>query len=208
MDRELLLERLGPVITYGKRYWPLALGGLFVVVLVVSVGYCWTGGKRERPIHTDLAPRSMTLRCPMFRDGNTIPTLYTYDGTNISPPLEILAVPEGTRELALILEDASDASAVFWVLYRLPPDLTAIGEAIGSDPSPVLLRGGMQGTNSFGAIGYHGPNMPGRRYKFTLYALHTPLEESVKPGLTADELRPLLQGRTQATATLTGSLRR
>jgi Raf kinase inhibitor-like YbhB/YbcL family protein len=210
LDRELLLERLEPYLKHGRRYWPLALGASLIVVVVVSLGMCLSGGRHEAPIHRDSTPSRLTLRCPMFRDGNAIPALYTANGRNVSPPLEFFAIPPGTRELALIMEDTSDATVVNWVVYRIPPDLTGLAEGLGQESAPALLKGGVQGKNSHGTIGYHGPDasIGGTRYRFTLYALHTPLDAKLEAGMTAEDLLPLLKSKTEETTTLTGSFRR
>lgn len=210
MDRELLLERFGPFLKASKRYWPLAAGGLFIVIAVVSIGMCITGGKSEAPIHRDTTPRRLTLRCPMFTDGGQIPALYIGPGRNISPPLEFLGAPEETRQFALVMRDASDDAIVYWVAYRLPASATGVGEGVGPEPTPALLAGGVQGMNSFGTMGYRAPD-PGdgtRRFRLTLYALGEPLPETLAPGLAAEDVMPHVRARSIAEATLTGAYRR
>jgi Raf kinase inhibitor-like YbhB/YbcL family protein len=71
---------------------------------------------------------------------------------------------------------------VHWVLYDIPPTLTALPE--GLVPSPPVR----QGVNDFKTEGYGGPCPPiGRhRYFFKLYALDTvlpPLSPNDKTGL-------------------------
>lgn len=210
MDRELLLERFGPAITIAKRYWPLAVGAVFIVIFIVSLTMCITGGRTAAPIHRTATPSSFTLRSMMFRDGNTLPTLYTAQGRNVSPALEFLALPPDTRELALIADDPGDASVVYWVVYRIPASLPALAEAISTEPTPPLLAGGVQGRNSNGTLGYHGPDTTdgNRRIRFTLYALSEPLESAIPSELSAADLRPHLDRRTIKTTTLTATARR
>ncbi len=76
-------------------------------------------------------PMSLEIRSPAFANGGEIPQRYTCDGADVSPPLEWSGVPEGTRSLALIVDDpdAPDPDNprmtwVHWVLYNLPPDST------------------------------------------------------------------------------------
>ncbi len=209
MDRELLLERFGPAIKVGQRYWPLAVGAVFVVILVVSLTMCITGGRTEAPIHRDATPSSLTLRSTIFRDGNALPALYTAQGRNVSPALEFLALPSETRQLAIIAEDPGDSSVVYWVAYRIPPTLTAVAEGIGQETTPPLLAGGVQGRNSMGTIGYHGPDTRegSKRIRFTLYALSEPLDSALPAELTAEDLRPHLEARTLKTTTLTATAR-
>ena len=60
-----------------------------------------------------------------FDAGEEIPTRYTCDGDDISPPLAWAGLPEGTKSLALIVDDpdAPDPENprmtwVHWVLYN------------------------------------------------------------------------------------------
>ena len=48
---------------------------------------------------------SMKLTSSKFADGGMIPSRYTCDGANVSPPLEIRDVPEATEVLALVMDD-------------------------------------------------------------------------------------------------------
>jgi len=71
----------------------------------------------------------MELTSSAFAPNTDIPTLYTCEGSDLSPPLAWTGVPPGTRSLALIVDDpdAPDPAApkmtwVHWVLYNLPPD--------------------------------------------------------------------------------------
>ncbi len=125
---------------------------------------------------------SLTLTSPAFSNHGPIPTMYTCEGRNISPPLNWGSVPENARSLALIVDDpdAPDPKAprvtwVHWVLYNIPPDATGLPEGAGSGELPP---GTGQGRNSWHRIGYGGPCPPiGRhRYFFKLYALDTVLK--------------------------------
>jgi len=59
-----------------------------------------------------------------FEEGGLIPPEYTCDGTDISPPLQWDAVPEGTKSIALISDDpdAPMGTWVHWVIFGLPAD--------------------------------------------------------------------------------------
>jgi Raf kinase inhibitor-like YbhB/YbcL family protein len=112
-----------------------------------------------------------TLSSPEFADGAVIPARHTCDGEDISPRLTWSGAPEGTRSLALVMDDpdAPRGSFTHWVVYDLPTDLKELGE--GSTQ-------GTRGRNSFGKTGYGGPCPPPgdapHRYRFTLYALDVP----------------------------------
>ena len=80
-------------------------------------------------------PMSFALTSPAFAAGGEIPTRYTCEGDDISPPLAWSAPPAGTKSLALIVDDpdAPDPKApkitwVHWVLYNLPPSADGLPE--------------------------------------------------------------------------------
>ena len=72
---------------------------------------------------------ALTLTSSAFQAGGKIPSQYTCEGEDISPPLAIDGVPGGAKSLALIIDDpdAPDPKApkrvwVHWVVHNLPPD--------------------------------------------------------------------------------------
>ena len=67
---------------------------------------------------------TMTVTSSAFAAGEPIPTRYTCDGADLSPPLAWSEVPQGTQSLALIADDpdAPMGTWVHWVLYGLPAD--------------------------------------------------------------------------------------
>jgi Raf kinase inhibitor-like YbhB/YbcL family protein len=120
---------------------------------------------------------ALTLISPAFSAMGPIPTKYTCDGDDISPPLEWTGVPDDAQSLALIVDDpdAPDPAApkmryVHWVLYNIPPETRGLPEGAGKATLPEEAR---EGINDFKKRGYGGPCPPiGRhRYVFTLYAL-------------------------------------
>ncbi len=136
---------------------------------------------------------SFTLTSPAFAPGGSIPTLYTCEGRDISPPLAWSGVPDGAESLALIAADpdAPDPAApkrvwVHWVLYNIPVSATGLVEAVASADLPP---GTSEGTNDWTRVGYGGPCPPiGRhRYFFKLYALDTTLPDLRHPSKTALE---------------------
>ena len=120
----------------------------------------------------------MKLTSPAFGHNTMIPKKYTCEGQDISPPLEIQGVPEGTKTLALIVDDpdAPMGTWVHWVLYDLPAETHQLPEGVPKDEQ--LTSGARQGRNDFRRIGYGGPCPPpgpAHRYFFKLYALDTAL---------------------------------
>lgn len=134
-----------------------------------------------------------------FKDGETIPTKYTCDGANISPPLAWSTVPNGTLSLALIADDpdAPVGNWVHWVLYNIPAGQTALSEGVQNT--------GVQGTNSFRQTGYGGPCPPKgkpHRYFFKLYALDSPV--NLKSSPSKADLEKAMQGHILAQGQLMG----
>ena len=59
---------------------------------------------------TGVAAMTMTVRSSAFENGRRIPKKYTGDGGDLSPPLSWDGVPDGTKELVLIVDDPGDTS--------------------------------------------------------------------------------------------------
>jgi Raf kinase inhibitor-like YbhB/YbcL family protein len=154
------------------------------------------------------AAMAMTLSSPAFKQGGQIPSKYTCEGDDISPPLAWNGAPEGTKSLVLIIDDpdAPDPKSpqrvwVHWVVYNIPPDVKSLPE----DASKAgLPQGTAVGLNDFKKTGYGGPCPPiGRhRYFHKLYALDTTLDlrKATKP-----EIELAIKGHVLADAELIGT---
>jgi Raf kinase inhibitor-like YbhB/YbcL family protein len=130
---------------------------------------------------------SLTFTSPAFNHRGEIPSEYTCDGQDISPELSWSNIPEGTKSLALIMDDpdAPDPAApkmtwVHWVLYNIPPSATGLQQGVRSAELPAGIREGLNGWNR---TGYGGPCPPiGRhRYFYKLYALDVELPDLKTP---------------------------
>jgi Raf kinase inhibitor-like YbhB/YbcL family protein len=155
---------------------------------------------------------TMKLTSSVFTNDGAIPTRYTCDGTNVSPPLSWTNPPAGTKSFALVITDpdAPDPKApkmtwVHWVLYNLPAETTGLREAI---PVKGLAPGTLEGTNDWGRTGYGGPCPPiGRhRYVHTLYALDAVLADLDQP--TRAKLLAAMKDHVLGTAELIGTYQR
>jgi Raf kinase inhibitor-like YbhB/YbcL family protein len=113
-----------------------------------------------------------------FKEGEPIPSLYTCDSDNVSPPLAWSGVPEEAKSLVLISDDPDAPGRVWthWVIYNLPPTVTELPEGVPA--AEDIEGGGKHGKTDFGRFGYGGPCPPSgtHRYFFTLYALDTELQ--------------------------------
>lgn len=153
------------------------------------------------------AAMSLTISSPAFSDGGEIPSRYTCEGDDISPPLSFSAVPVEARSLVLIVDDpdAPDPAApkmtwVHWLVYNLPPDTADLAEAVRSLPV-----GAGVGLNDWKRADYGGPCPPiGRhRYFFKLYALDARLPDLGHP--TKPQLLKAMDGHVLEQAQLIGT---
>jgi Raf kinase inhibitor-like YbhB/YbcL family protein len=145
----------------------------------------------------------MKLFSSAFKPGETIPSLYTCDSDDISPPLSWSDLPSGTASLALISDDPDAPRGwVHWIIFNIPAASQGLEKGIKTDR--VLPDGSVQGRNDFRRTGYGGPCPPGgtHRYYFRLYALDTLLEKS--EGITKTELLEKMKGHILAEAELMG----
>jgi len=150
---------------------------------------------------------SPTLSSAAFAHQGAIPSKYTCEGADLSPPLTWTGLPPGTRSLALVVDDpdAPDPAApnmtwVHWVLYNLPPTVNGLPEGASALPAGTL-----QGMNDWHRTGYGGPCPPiGRhRYFHKLYALDAVLPDLGRP--TKATLEKAMKGHILGQAQLVGT---
>jgi Raf kinase inhibitor-like YbhB/YbcL family protein len=141
---------------------------------------------------------SLKITSTAFQQGGSIPSKYTCEDRDISPPLTWSDAPAGTKTFALIVDDpdAPDPAKpqrvyVHWVVYNLPATATALPENASKKGLP---KGAVQGKNDWGKADYGGPCPPiGRhRYFFKLYALDTELTGLSSP--TKGDLERVMKG--------------
>lgn len=201
-----------------RAYFVLGLG------ILILAAIAWFGLSRTSetvapatstaPTSTNLThpmtPAPFSLTSPVFKDGGMIPSTYTCDDQrSLSPPLSVSGIPEGTKSLALIMEDPDVPKAlipegvfVHWVVYNIPPR--------GDIPQGAQI--GTPGANNMDNLAYTGPCPPPEyepsthRYIFTLYALSEELSFPKAP--TAADLRAAVAGKTLGAATLVGKYSR
>lgn len=145
----------------------------------------------------------LTLSSPSFEDGARIPHEYGYTAANTNPPLEIENVPVETASLVLIVDDPDAEQPTgkvwdHWIVWNIPPDTRAIPEGWSPDEA-------VEGQNSFGEVGWGGPNPPDREhtYRFLLYALDATLD--IPRGAHKDEVYDAASGHMVGKAELTGT---
>lgn len=188
--------------------------GIFVIGLVFVAAYIFQSGKVKNDfgILTSTPPpmaNTFSLTSSAFENNGMIPAKYTCDGEReLSPPLSIGGMPEGTKSFVLLMDDPDIPDAVkkargievfdHWTLFNIPPETREI-------PEDTTI--GTKGLNGAGAGGYIGPCPPPQyeprehRYMFVLYALDGVLhfDEMPTKQQVLNALSPMLLAKTQLT---------
>jgi Raf kinase inhibitor-like YbhB/YbcL family protein len=151
----------------------------------------------------------MEITSTAFKNGEKIPIQYVMPGAggkNISVPLVWKNVPQETKSLALSMADPHPVAQnwVHWLVINIPANATSLEEGASRKKMPP---GSAELNNSFGDIGYGGPQPPkgtgDHPYVFTLYALKV---EKIDLGANASlsAFKKALEGKTLGSATITG----
>lgn len=180
-----------------KRYF------LFYALISIFVIACTQQKEQQNQIEIQKTTGvvEMKLTSTAFTHNGAIPSEYTCDGADLSPPLSISDIPANSKSLALIMDDPDAPVGTWdhWVVFNIPPTKQI---AKGTEPQ------GVAGRNSWGRTGYGGPCPPSgtHRYFFKLYALDTEL--NLPKGSTKKELERAMQGHIVAQAELMGTYKR
>jgi len=163
----------------------LITSGAVVISLAASAALAAGGAK-------------MKITSSAFQEGGTIPSKFTCDGSDTSPPLRITGVPSGAKTLVLIADDPDAPGGLFthWLVWNTPPQTNSIAEGGAAK--------GVQGTNDFGKSGYGGPCPPSgaHRYAFKVFALDRELD--LRSGAKRSQLDAAMKGHIIAQGELTG----
>jgi Raf kinase inhibitor-like YbhB/YbcL family protein len=140
----------------------------------------------------------MKITSSAFQEGGNIPSKFTCDGGDSSPPLQIAEIPSGAKSLVLVVDDPDAPSGLFthWIVWNISPQTNAIAE--GSAPK------GVQGTSDFDKSGYGGPCPPSgtHRYYFKIFALDREL--NLPSGTKRNQLDAAMKGHVVAQGELMG----
>ncbi len=176
-----------------KTFWLVWVGMIFITFPVFG---------------EEAAMKKIAVTSSAFGEGGRIPSDFTCDGADMSPPIEWSGVPANAQSLAVIADDPDAPSGdwVHWLVYDLPPSVTQLPAGIPGGGK--LSGGGSHGRTDFGALGYGGPCPPrgAHRYFFKVYALDVMLH--LKPGVTKKELLKAMQGHVLAEGRLVGTYER
>src|SRR5213593_97053 len=96
---------------------------------------------------------SLSITSIAFAPEGAIPSLYTCEGKDISPPLAWNGAPAATKSFVLIVDDpdAPKMTWVHWVLYDIPATASGLPEAVQAS---VLPPGTREGVNDWGRTGF------------------------------------------------------
>ena len=161
------------------------IGGAFAIALAAISSLAAGGAK-------------MKITSSAFQEGAEIPSKFTCDGADTSPPLQIADIPSEAKSLALVVDDPDAPSGLFthWAVWNIPPQTGSVRE--GSAPK------GAQGANDFGKSGYGGPCPPSgtHRYYFKVFALDRELD--LPFGAKRGQLDAAMKGHVVAQGDLIG----
>jgi len=119
------------------------------------------------------------VNSPAFADGDVIPLKHSGNfngcvGKNISPPLAWLNAPSAAKSFAVVLFDADGARGLgvtHWIVYGVPPSITALAENAGAAAGSGCVGGG----NMRHTLAYAGPcPRPGDDFHHYLYFVYAP----------------------------------
>ena len=146
--------------------------------------------------------KNLLVKSSAFEKNTKIPSKYTCDGDDISPPLTFEGVPKEAKTLVLIVDDPDAPRGTFdhWVVWNIPAFISKIEE--NNAPS------GIEGLNGAGKAGYFGPCPPSgtHRYFFKVYALDTAL--SLGANSRKKDVEVAMEGHVLAKGELIGLYRR
>ncbi len=150
----------------------------------------------------------MRITSPAFSDGGMIADKYIMQGIggkNISIPLQWEDIPSGTKSFVLSIVDIHPVARewVHWLVINIPSKMNSIPEG-ASGKMPFAC---MELANSFGGMGYGGPQPPkgtgNHQYVVTLYALNVE-KLSLSFNTSLADFRKSLIKKILATASITG----
>ncbi|KAK1283663.1 hypothetical protein QJS10_CPB21g01332 [Acorus calamus] len=130
----------------------------------------------------DAEEKTFRLVSPTIGNQGRLPRKYTEDGQgavkDISPPLEWYNVSNGTRSLALVVQDVDelDPSGLIvpwtvWVVVNIPPSVKGLPEGFSGKEKGVGEMGGEygcvnEGNNDYIVPGWRGPKLPSQGHRF------------------------------------------
>jgi Raf kinase inhibitor-like YbhB/YbcL family protein len=152
---------------------------------------------------------AMQVTSAAFKDGDKIGIQHVMPGAggkNVSIPLAWKDPPAGTKAYALSIVDPHPVARnwVHWLVINIPAQTTGLAEGASKKAMPA---GAIELRNSFGDVGYGGPQPPpgtgDHPYVVTLYALSVD-NLDLPANTTLAAFNKALEGKILASAMVTG----
>ncbi len=188
---------------------------LTVLLVALSIAAC---SPSDDQVETDTEPTSTTtapieqtttttlppafeVSSPAFDPGGEIPVEYTCDGSDVSPELNVVGIPEGTAAIAVFVDDpdAPLGTWTHWLEFDIP---TGSGSYDFPRDAPPA---GVAGVNSWHLEGYMGPCPPAgeeHTYHFAVFALDELL--GLPSGVDTEAVRDAMDGHIVEMVEITG----
>jgi len=163
----------------------MRLPSVAIVLVIITVMTSFTGKAK------------LTVTSASFANNAMIPSKYSCEGQEVSPPLSISGIPAGAKSLALIVHDPDapvQGGFTHWVVWNI--------DVQGSIPEN--FKGADQGLNGAKTPGYKGMCPPSgtHHYHFMVYALDTRLNIGKSTGKAG--LESAMHGHILAEGDLVG----
>ena len=156
-----------------------------------------------------LGGEAMEILSSAFKDGEKIPIQYVMPGAggkNISIPMAWKNAPAGVKSFCLTIVDPHPVAQnwVHWLVIDIPAQTPSIEEGASKKKMP---KGSMELKNSWGDVGYGGPQPPkgtgDHPYVVTLYALNVEkLDLGVNTSLSV--FKKAIEGKVIGSVFITG----
>ncbi len=103
-----------------------------ILYLLVSLTFLFAHSGLDESGARMRGGKKMEIKSTAFQHGARIPAKHTCDGADVSPPLEWVKAPAGTKNFALICDDpdAPMGTWVHWVIYDIPAGITNLPEKV------------------------------------------------------------------------------
>jgi len=147
----------------------------------------------------------LSVRSTAFTNGGPIPLEYTCEGRGVSPPLTWTGVPDGTRSIAVIVDDPDAPGGTFahLALADLPATARALPQDLGGRarvPATAQLA-----LNSKGEPGYSPICPPSGMHHYRFQVLALDRELGLGAHATANDLSQAMSGHVLARGELVGT---
>ncbi|MGH2729607.1 MAG: YbhB/YbcL family Raf kinase inhibitor-like protein [Actinomycetota bacterium] len=172
--------------------------------LLITVAFALVSCSDDSEPTPDIdAPASIDLSSSAFDEGETIPTKYTCDGDDVSPPLQWTTRPASDFYVVTLTDpDAPGGTFTHWIVHGIRPTESSLQE--DSVPSDAL-----EGENDSDDVDYGGPCPPEgddpHRYVFTVYAIEGQPGPRLVQGASLDEVLDAIECCVAAKGTLTAT---